>query len=104
MNPRDSFLLRQLAVNTAMLGKRQAALAYLERARVLAPHDADLEFQAAAVHAHFDETDMAIKCLERGISWGLSRTTILNTPDFDKFHADLRFQKLVQEATTSSMR
>ncbi len=98
VNPRDSSLLRQLAVNTAMLGNRQAAMSYLERARVLAPHDADLEFQAAAVYAHFGEGERTLQCLQKAVSWGFSRTTILNTPDFDKFRSDSRFQKLTSES------
>jgi tetratricopeptide (TPR) repeat protein/tRNA A-37 threonylcarbamoyl transferase component Bud32/TolB-like protein len=97
VNARDSQVLRQLAVNSAMLGDRQAALAYLARARVLAPHDADLEFQAAAVHARFGETTQTLDCLQKAAAWGFSRTTILNAPDFDNLHADLRFTNLIQK-------
>ncbi len=97
VNGRDTQVLRQLAVNSAMLGDHRAALAYLARARLLAPHDADLEFQAAAIHAQFGETVKTLDCLQKAVAWGFSRITILNTPDFDNLHADLRFNNLIQE-------
>ncbi len=97
VNERDTTILRHLADYSSMLGEREAALAYLQRARTLAPHDAELEFYAAMVYAQSGEVTMTLQCLQKAISWGYSRTTILNSPDFDKFRDEARFQDLMRQ-------
>jgi serine/threonine protein kinase/tetratricopeptide (TPR) repeat protein/DNA-binding winged helix-turn-helix (wHTH) protein/TolB-like protein len=97
INPRDTLTLRYLALYTGMLGEHEAALAYLQRARILAPRDADLEYHAAMVHAQFGEADLTTQCLQKAIAWGFSPTTIRNSPDFDNLHGDPTFQRLVRE-------
>jgi len=94
INPGDASVLAFLATYRAMINDRQNALAGLNRALVIAPNDADVQFRAALVYNHFGETDRTLSFLEKAVSLGYPAAAIRDTPDFDPLRENSRFRAL----------
>lgn len=95
VNPDDVASLGYLADYSAMLGDRQAAFDYLQRALKLAPNNGDVLFRAAIVYNHFNEPDQALSYLKKAAQMGYSRSWIRDTPDFDNLHQNPQFQAII---------
>jgi tetratricopeptide (TPR) repeat protein len=98
VNPDDVLTLAYLADYSAMIGDRQAALQYLEKALKIAPLNGEVLFRAGIVHHHFKDSVQAISYLKKAAGAGYSRTVIRDTPDFGDLQQDPQFRSLI--ATT----
>jgi tetratricopeptide (TPR) repeat protein len=96
VNRLDATLLAFLATYYAMLGERQMAFDKLTKAIELAPGDADVRFRAALVYNQFGESDQCLSALEKAVAAGISVSTVRDTPDFDHFQQNRRFQFLLK--------
>ncbi len=97
VNPRDEYVLANLAYYHAMLGERKPAADYLQRALAQAPRDADVQFKAALIHAQYGDTEKTLYWLQRAIAAGTSITTVRDDPMFTALRQDRRFQQLLQK-------
>lgn len=95
VNPRDGQLLVYLANYSAMLGERQIAQGFLQRALEASPSDPEIFFRAAAVSYHFNQTDLAIDYLKKAVRLGYSRANIEDCPDFGGLQSNPQFKDLV---------
>jgi eukaryotic-like serine/threonine-protein kinase len=95
VNPRDALILAYLANYSAMLGDRQAALGYLQRALEVAPSEGEILFRAAIVYNHFNQTDLAISYLKKAADAGYSRAIIKDSPDFESLQQNPEFRALI---------
>jgi serine/threonine-protein kinase len=94
VNPREVYLLVDLAFYHAMLGERQPALDYLNRAHQLAPADPDVRFKAALVHNQLGEIELALSWLEKALEAGVAPNIVRDSPVFDSLRDDPRFPEL----------
>jgi tetratricopeptide (TPR) repeat protein len=95
VNPEDAFTLAYLANYSAMLGDKDTAYGYLERAVKLAPSNGDVLFRAAVVYNHFNQPDQAVAFAKRAIDAGYSRSVIRDTPDFVNLQQNPQFRAMV---------
>ncbi len=95
VNSNDVSTLAYLANYSAMLGEKDAALDYLQKALKLAPANGDVLFRAALVYNHFNGPNEALSYLAKAVQAGYSRTVIRDTPDFRNLHGHPQFQSLV---------
>ncbi len=98
VNPDDALTLAYLADYSAMIGERQSAFQYLEKALKVAPLNGEVLFRAAIVYQHFNETGQALSYLKRAVDAGYSRTVIRDTPDFGDVQQDPQFRSLTATA------
>jgi serine/threonine-protein kinase len=94
VNPDYVLPLAYLADYSAMIGDRQAAMQYLEKALKIAPRNGEVLFRAAIVHHHFHETGQALSYLAKAANAGYSRTVIRDTPDFGDLQQEPQFRSL----------
>ncbi|MCL4523637.1 MAG: protein kinase [Acidobacteria bacterium] len=94
VNPRDEYVLANLAYFHAMLGDRKAALDYLQRALAQAPKDADVQFKAALVQAQFGDKEKTLEWLKRAVAAGTSAPTVHDSPAFDSVRQTAEYQSL----------
>jgi tetratricopeptide (TPR) repeat protein len=97
VNPSDGDALGISAISSAMLADRWRALASLRKGLASSPAEPNLLFAAALVYNHFGNDAEALKWLERARAAGISATKIHDTPDFDHFHRNPRFQRLSEQ-------
>jgi tetratricopeptide (TPR) repeat protein len=97
VNPRDEYVLANLANFHAILGENKASLDYLQRALALAPKDHNVQFKAALVYAQFGDKEKTFDWLQRAVATGTSAATIRDTPTFDAWRQDPRYQKLMEK-------
>lgn len=95
VNPRDSENLGFVAVYSAMVDDKKAAMNNLARALDLAPKDPDVLFKAAFVYSHLGDTDQALIWLKKALNAGYPKSAVRDTPEFDHLLTDPRFQRLV---------
>jgi serine/threonine-protein kinase len=94
INPRDPYLLSNLAGYRAMLGERAPALAALQKALDAGPGDPEVRFRAALVHNQFGETSATLDWLEKALAAGYSTAKVRDSPDFSALRSNPRFQRL----------
>ena len=95
VNSNDVSTLAYLANYSAMLGEKEVALDYLQRALKVAPANGDVLFRAALVYNHFNDSNEALSYMTKAVQAGYSRTVIRDTPDFRNLHEHPQFQSLV---------
>jgi serine/threonine-protein kinase len=95
VNPDDASVLAYLADYSAMVGNKDAAYNYLQRALKAAPSDGDILFRAAIVHNRFNEPDQALLYLKKAKQTGYSRNVIRDSPDFANLRQNPGFRSLV---------
>jgi serine/threonine-protein kinase len=95
VNPEDAFTLAYLADYSAMLGDKEAAYSYLQKALHIAPANGEVLFLAAVVYNHFHERDQALAYLSKAVRAGYSRSVIRDTPDFADLRQDPQFRATV---------
>lgn len=101
VNPRETSVLGDIASYYAVLGNRDQALDYLNKAFEQSGNkDPDLLFQAAMVHNQFGETDATLEWLSKALSAGFSATTIADAPALEGLHSNAQFRKMLQRART----
>ncbi len=97
VNPRDQYVLANLAYFHAMLGEKKPAQDYLQRALAQAPKDPDVQFKAALVSAQYGDKEKTLDWLKRAVAAGTSAATVRDHPIFDSLRQDPRFQQLLQK-------
>ena len=95
VNPDDVLTLAYLADYSAMLGDKDHAFDYLQRALKLAPTNGDVLFRAAIVYNHFNQPEQAIAYLNKAIQAGYSRTVVRDTSDFANLTQNPQFRAAV---------
>jgi serine/threonine protein kinase/tetratricopeptide (TPR) repeat protein len=99
VNPRDASVLGDIASYYSVLGNREQALEYLNKAFGQSGYkDPDLLFQAAMVHNQFGETNATLEWLSKALSAGFSATTIADAPALEGLHSNAQFEKMLQHA------
>ena len=91
VNPEDVLALGYLADYSAMIGDKQGALSYLQKALKIAPTNGDVLFRAAIVYNHFNEPAEALAYLNKAAQVGYSRSFIHDTPDFGSLRQNPQF-------------
>jgi serine/threonine-protein kinase len=95
INPDDAITLAYLADYSAMIGDRQSAFRYLEKALRIAPHNGEVLFRAGIVYHQFNEPEQTLSYLKKASDAGYSRAVIRDTPDFgDLKKEDLQFRSV----------
>ena len=94
VNPDDVPTLAYLADYSAMIGDRQSAFQYLDKALKIAPLNGEVLFRAAIVHHHFNETGQALSYLKKAAGAGYSGAIIRDTPDFGDLQQEPQFRSL----------
>ena len=88
------------AASLAAMGRREEAIAWIERALAIDPDDNLVLYNAACTWAQLGEKDRAFEMLERW--WPLAgiekRMWLTADADFDPLRGDPRFERLLQEA------
>ncbi|MBI1750425.1 MAG: tetratricopeptide repeat protein [Acidobacteria bacterium] len=97
VNPRDAYVLGNLAFYHAMRGEKEAALNFLRRGFTAASKGAGVQFKAALVYAQFRDTERTLEWLEKALAAGTSVPTVRDHPIFDFLRQDPRFQRLLQK-------
>lgn len=95
VNPNDASTAAGVAVYSAMLDDKRAALANVNRALSLAPDNADVLFRASLVYNHFGDDDKTLATLKKALEHGFPATTVRDTPDFDHLHNNPAYVTLV---------
>ena len=95
VNPDDASVLAYLADYSAMVGNKEAAYSYMQRALKASPSDGDVLFRAAIVHNHFNEPDQALSYLKKATQTGYSRNLIRDSPDFANLQQNPGFRSLI---------
>jgi tetratricopeptide (TPR) repeat protein/DNA-binding winged helix-turn-helix (wHTH) protein/TolB-like protein len=86
VNPDDALTAAYIAVYSAMLDDKQAALVNINRALTLAPDNGDVLFRASLVYNQFGQDDHALASLKKALEHGFPAATVRDTPDFDHLH------------------
>jgi serine/threonine protein kinase/tetratricopeptide (TPR) repeat protein len=94
VNPKDTTVLAFLADYNAMSRHPQKAVQEIEQALALAPADGEVRLRAAIVYNQLDDPERCLASLEKAVAAGYSAQAIRDTPDFDHFHRNPRFQAL----------
>ncbi len=95
VNPRDALATVYLAGFYSMLGERDQALKYLNRALELSPKNPDLLLEVAEIYSQFGNKDAAIEYAQKAVAAGLSPATLRALPNFDNLRDNPRFTKLI---------
>ena len=84
------------------MGKRDEAIAWLERAIALDPDDSQTLYNAACTWSQLGEFDRAFELLERWLpKAGVEKRMWLKQDiDFDPIRSDPRFESLLEKADT----
>ena len=94
VNPRDAYVLGDLARYEAMLGDRTAASQDIQRGLELSPNNPEVLFEAALVHNQFGQTAKTIEYLGKSLKAGYSVATIRDEPLLKNLHENARFIRL----------
>ena len=96
VNPNDASVLGDIAGYTSMVGRRDEALTYLNKALMQSDtQDPDLLFDAALVHNQLGETDVALTFLKKALAAGYSPATAAEAPALDNLHGNAQFETLL---------
>ncbi|MBV9087966.1 MAG: hypothetical protein JOY79_10810, partial [Acidobacteriaceae bacterium] len=98
LNPKDSDVLLSLAQYHGMLGEKQAALDYLQRAQAADPKARDVPRNAAIIYAQFGDRERTLSELEKFFAGGGSPAYVRSWPNFDSLNGDARYQQLMKSA------
>jgi eukaryotic-like serine/threonine-protein kinase len=96
VNPLDAGTLSSLALYLAKRGDAESARARLDDALRLAPHDVQILYRAAAIHALAGRRSQAIDALTAALAGGISRQTAAEDDDFSSLMTDPAFLRVVQ--------
>lgn len=94
VNPRDAYLLANMATYYAMLGDATAAQAWLREALREDPKDPRVLFKAARVHNHLGNPAAASDGLARALAAGYSAADVKENPFLDNLRSHPRYQAL----------
>jgi serine/threonine-protein kinase len=97
VNPRDAFVLSDLASYHAMLGHKEQALSFLDRSLALGHGDKELLLNAAVVYNQLRETGPALEFLGKALAAGYSRSVVATGAPFDNLHDNPQYQALMQQ-------
>ena len=96
VNPKDEYLLGNLAKYHAMLGEKQAALDTLKRGLMITPNAPELLFDVAFVHQQFGETQEALRWLAKSLRAGFSVANVRDDPVFASLKTNPQFHALMK--------
>lgn len=94
VNPNDASTVADVAVASAMLEDKQAALINIKRALTLDPESGDVLFRASLVYNHFGDNDRTLSLLKEALERGFPVATVQDTPDFEHLHSNPAYSTL----------
>src|SRR5262249_55155590 len=103
VNPRDANVFGDLASYYSMLGKKEQALAALEKSLQYDRNNKDLIFNAADVYNQTGDTGLALEWLSKAIHAGYSIDKFRDTPAFSNLTDNPRYQELIKSAQKSKL-
>ncbi len=98
VNPKDASVRASLAGYLVKLGRRDEALAQIERARKLAPDEPSVLFRSALVYEQAGDRGRALTALGSAIVNGYSMAEIQGARELSELRNDPRYKVLVQRA------
>jgi tetratricopeptide (TPR) repeat protein len=96
VNAEDPVITASIAEYSAMLGDRQTAEQYTDRALQIDPRNPEVLFRSALVYNHFGETAKTLTQLKKAVDAGFAVVTIRDTPDFDPLKSNAEFAALIR--------
>jgi tetratricopeptide (TPR) repeat protein/TolB-like protein len=96
INPHNPRIIINLAGYHAMIGNRDQAVYYINRAISIAPDDKDVLYRAGTAYERLGERDEALRFIERALSADYPLSDILPQPELQDLIADDRFQKIIE--------
>ena len=98
LNPDDSRAIFLGATALIDLGQAERAHRWVKKAQAIDPDDALLLYGVACFYSRIENTDEAIRSLERAIAAGIAhKEWIEHDSDFDFIRGDPRFQALLNK-------
>ena len=94
INPDDALRLGDLAICYAKIGEQQEALASIERATGLEPHNTNLMYEKAVVYALTEHPEEALESLGSALAHGYSRSEAERDPDLATLRSRSEYQSL----------
>jgi tetratricopeptide (TPR) repeat protein/predicted Ser/Thr protein kinase len=95
INPQDGSVLADIANYRSMLGDKDAAFAYINRALRLSPRDPNVVFIMAMIHNQFRDDRETILWLQKAIDAGFPLAQIEDNPALDNLRTNTGFQNLL---------
>ena len=95
INPQDASVLADLANYRSMLGDKEAAFLYINRALRLSPRDPGVLFIMAQIYNQFGNERDTILWLQKAIDSGFPLVQIQDNPALDNIRTDSGFQDLL---------
>ena len=96
VNPSDAAVLTNLSQYYAMLGRRDKALALLNRALDLTSADNKLLFRVAEIYEQLGYRQQALSFIAKALEHGYTKAGVERSPTFHELRADSEFQRLLQ--------
>jgi serine/threonine-protein kinase len=96
VNPSDATVLTNLAQYHAYLGRGDKALALLNRALGLTPHDNKLMFRAAEIYEQLGDRPLALKFVAKAMELGYSKAGVEHSPTLRRLRTDPGYQSLLR--------
>ncbi len=91
INPQDPNVLPYVANYYAMLGDRETAVRYIQKALTVAPSNPEVLFRAAIVYNCLQQKPKALVYLKKALSLGYSRPMVEDSPDLKSLQLDKHF-------------
>jgi tetratricopeptide (TPR) repeat protein len=102
VNPNDPDLLYHLASHMLPLGRKEQALALLERALALAPENVNFMAGAVFIYAEQEMRDEALHWMEAALESGYPASVFEDAAGLQQLRADPRYLKLIEQARSAS--
>ena len=104
VDPKDAWVLSDVALYNAHLGHADAAEDYIQRSLQVAPSDSNTLFTAALVYELTGQRDLALKAVADAVKAGYSVDEIDKEPELRALHSDPRYKGwLHQQGPVSSI-
>ncbi len=95
VNPNHAGVVKAIASYYANLNNEPEAIKYIERAISLAPDDLEVLFRAAEVYGTLGNMNKAYSLLETVLTRGYPLEMVEQSPVFNEFHTDARYQQII---------
>ena len=95
INENNADALSDSAYYYSRIGQSEQAIAYIERAKVLAPDDMYVHYNSALIHAGIGANDQALAALQRAVELEYQRELLSHDPVLAGLRDDERFIRLV---------
>jgi serine/threonine protein kinase/Tfp pilus assembly protein PilF len=95
VNSQDASVLASLGGYDSMLGNKDTAFMYIERALRLSPHDPEILFDTAQIWNQFGNEKKTMLWLQKALEAGFPAVQVQDSPSLDNLKSDRNFRKLL---------